>query len=145
MLRIKEHMAFILATLVLTTFSIPAQAGVSIRIGTLSYGQAYGYGYSSGINYYGPSSFYNGRSYKYNRYNKYRGGYYKKHSPSTHGYGYYPFDSYKYRYQVRPSYFYNNRNSYKRGYAHGYSDGYSDSRNARHRYKGARVGVKKRK
>ena len=131
MLRIKEHMVFILAALVFTAFSLPAQAGVSIRIGTLGYGQNYGYGFSSGTNYYGPSSYYD-RSSKYNRHNKHRNNYYNKHAPGTHVYGSYPINSYKYRNQYRPSFSSNFRNSYKRGY----EQGFTDASNTRHRGNG---------
>ncbi len=137
MLRIKEHMTFILAALVFTAFSLPAQAGVSIRIGTLGYGQNHGYGFSSGTNHYKGNRYYYDRSSKYSRNNRHRNNYYNKHSPSTHVYGYYPFYSYKYRYQNRPSYFNTFGNSYSRGYQQGFTDG----SNARHRGNG--VAIKK--
>ena len=144
MLRIKEHMTFILAALVFTVFSLPAQAGVSIRIGSLGYGQYYGYGFPSGINYYTGNRYYYAPSYydrssKYNRHNNHRNNHYNKHKPSTHVFGSYPFNSYKYRNQYRPSYSNNFGNSFRRGYEQGFTDGSK----TRHRQRGNGVATKR--
>jgi hypothetical protein len=149
MYRIRQISAIAIAAIISTTASLPAQAGLTIRIGNPGYGYNYGYNigsyqYYPGIRTYsGPITYSRGyssprhRPYKqYKKHNKYRA---KKHIPSTSIYGYYPFATqYNYGYQPRSSYFNSFRNNHKRGYDQGYQDGY----NASHRRQGGRLGIK---
>ncbi|OGT34053.1 MAG: hypothetical protein A2W28_04545 [Gammaproteobacteria bacterium RBG_16_51_14] len=149
MVRIRHNIIFLLTAIIAITVTCPAQADITIRFSSPGYGYNYGdngwrYNYNPGLRYYysGPSVRWSDYSYTYRNPYQYQGNHFNKHLPSTHVYGYYPFDYRNdFRYQPYSSRFDRYGDVYNRGYNRGFTDG----SHTRYRYQGGRIGIKKGK